>query len=91
MVERHAFFPDRVPDPARDFVDVAAVAVQEQDVEIASRCRLRTAVSAERDERDVGLVAQETREPAIGETGQGLAQRQALEVLVLTGSPCALR
>ena len=82
VVERDALFPDRIPDAARELVDVAPVAVHEQHVEVAARRELRPPVAADRDERDVGLVAEQLGEPTIRETRQGLAQRQAPQGLV---------
>ena len=73
---------DRIPDAARDLVDVFAPVVHEEHVEIAPRRELRSPVAAHGHERDAALVAEELGEPTIGETRQGLTESQAPEGLV---------
>ena len=50
-----------------DLVDVAAVAVHEDDVEVAARRELGAAVPTDGNERDVGLVAEQLGEPLVDE------------------------
>ena len=82
VVEGDALFPDRVPDAARELVDVAPVAVDQDDVEVAAGRELGAPVAADGHQRDVGLVAEQLREPTIREARQSLAERQAPEGLV---------
>ena len=82
VVEGDARFPDRIPDALRDLVDVATLAVHEQHVEVAPGCELGPPVPAHCDERDVGFVAEQTGEPAVGVLGEGVTELQAVQGFV---------
>ena len=51
VVEGDPLFPDRIPDLAGEILDIAAVAVHEQDVEVASGRQLAAPVAADRHHR----------------------------------------
>lgn len=82
VVELDALFPDRVPDPLRDLVDVVAAAMQERNVEITAGREFLAPVAPDGDQRDAGNVSEQLGQPGIDDGRVSPAERRALQALV---------
>ena len=77
MAQLQPFIPDRIPQPGGDVADVRAVAVQQQQVDVAVGTQLGPPVAAHRHQGNalgIGhLGGEDALEPLVGPTGQGAA------------------